>query len=127
MYGSSLDHVLSWWRYKDHPNVLILNYEDMLEDQVGTIQDVARFLGYSLPPEEVTRIQDAISISSMRTRGFKEYIIASLDESVSPYFRKGTKGDWKSIMTNEQAGFIDHGLVRDKLNTNGFYFSEIGQ
>ena len=28
-YGSWFDHVLSWWKHKDDPNVLLLKYEDM--------------------------------------------------------------------------------------------------
>ena len=28
-YGSRFDHVLSWWKHKDDPNVLLLKYEDM--------------------------------------------------------------------------------------------------
>lgn len=33
-YGPWFDHVLSWWKHKDDPDVLILKYEDMKEVSV---------------------------------------------------------------------------------------------
>ena len=34
-YGSWFDHVLSWWKNKDDPNVLMLKYEEMKKVRVS--------------------------------------------------------------------------------------------
>lgn len=37
-------HLLSWYRRKDDPSVLIICFEDLLDDLEGQVQRVARFL-----------------------------------------------------------------------------------
>lgn len=33
-YGSWFDHVLSWWKHKDDPNILFLKYEEIKKVRV---------------------------------------------------------------------------------------------
>jgi hypothetical protein len=41
-------HMVSWWEQRDNAAVLLLTYEDMIEDLVGTVRKVARLMGIAL-------------------------------------------------------------------------------
>lgn len=52
-WGAWPDHVEGWWRRAaEHPNVLFLHYEEMLEDLPGAVGRVASHLAVELAPEE---------------------------------------------------------------------------
>jgi hypothetical protein len=44
-------HLRSWWEQRDHPNVLLLAYEQMKADLEGTVRRVADFIGVPLDEE----------------------------------------------------------------------------
>lgn len=41
-------HMISWWEQRDNAAVLLLTYEDMIEDLVGTVRRVAGLMGIAL-------------------------------------------------------------------------------
>jgi Sulfotransferase domain len=41
-------HLISWWEQRDNPDVLLLSYEHMSADAVGTVRRLARFCGIDL-------------------------------------------------------------------------------
>ena len=41
-------HTVSWWEQRDNAAVLLLSYEDMTEDLVGTVRKVAGLMGIAL-------------------------------------------------------------------------------
>ena len=44
-------HTASWWEQRDNPDVLLLCYEDMKADLLGTVHKVATFMGIDLDDE----------------------------------------------------------------------------
>ena len=69
VYGNSIDYAASWWKYRDHPRVHFVKYEDMLKDPTSNITEIGSFLGYFLAKEEVSHIKEKTSFSAMKTRG----------------------------------------------------------
>ncbi len=62
-------HLSSWWAQRENPDVLLLCFEDMVEDLPGTIERVAHFLGLRLDPAlRETALQHA-SFAFMKARG----------------------------------------------------------
>lgn len=41
-------HMISWWRQRDNPSVLLLCYEDMVRDLPGTVRRIARLMQIEL-------------------------------------------------------------------------------
>ena len=41
-------HMVSWWEQRDNTSVLLLTYEDMVEDLVGTVRKVAKLMDMTL-------------------------------------------------------------------------------
>ncbi|HCS92678.1 MAG TPA: sulfotransferase [Chromatiaceae bacterium] len=48
-------HTISWWEQRDNPRVLLLTYEDMLQDLVGTVRKVAALMEIA-PADDVLDI-----------------------------------------------------------------------
>jgi hypothetical protein len=46
--GSYWGHLVSWWKQRHNPNVLLLCYEGMKADLPATVQTIAHFLGIEL-------------------------------------------------------------------------------
>ena len=66
-----LPHVIEyhnvWWRIaRQHPHALVLRYEDLREDTVGSLRRVAEFLGEAFSEEQLAAAAAFGSIDNMR-------------------------------------------------------------
>ncbi|XP_064625738.1 sulfotransferase 1C2-like [Lineus longissimus] len=120
-YGNMFDHFLGWWRHRDLPNVLILKYEDLVRHPEEEIRKIAGFCKKELDDAAIERIVQATSFDVMKANPKTNNADTPfIDESISPFIRKGHIGDWKNYFTAEQNEQIDsmiaERLQADKLN-----------
>ncbi|KAG7492249.1 hypothetical protein MATL_G00011650 [Megalops atlanticus] len=109
VFGSWYDHVQGWWDQREsYPRMLYLFYEDMKEDLMGEISRVCSFLGLSLSEKELQRVTGLTTFEVMKENSMADYSsIGVLDQSISPFMRKGTVGDWKNHFTVSQNEAFD--------------------
>ncbi|KAH9525806.1 Sulfotransferase cytosolic 1B member 1 [Bulinus truncatus] len=92
--GPYVDYHLKWDQVirenPDHP-ILVVSYEDMVEDLEGSIRNIAQFLGKSISDELVSDIASAGTFKNMK-ENFKSLAIKEI-------LRKGKVGDWKDWLT----------------------------
>ena len=104
------NHVLSWTRYP-HPGLLVVRYEDMLENPVDTFGAMARHVGLSPGHDELERAVQYSSFKALRKQeaesGFAEAI------GGRSFFRKGVAGQWREELKERHVRRIvrDHGAV----------------
>lgn len=115
-YGPWFDHVLSWWKHKDDPDVLILKYEDMKEDLLGAIRKIATFIGKELPLETLERIVSQTSFNAMQKEGNSNFSFIRGFKGL--WIRKGEVGNWKDYFTEDQSKRFDS-LIKEKLAGSG--------
>ena len=99
-WGTWSDHVETWTG-QQHPQKLILRYEDMKAKPFKEFNKVVKFLGLK-PPR--ARIQKAIKFSDFKTlqkleeeHGFKESSSKS-----ERFFNSGRSGGWREQLSEEQ-------------------------
>ena len=120
-FGNVIDHIVSWWRYKEHRRVHIVLYEDLLDDFEGNIRQLAKFLECPLSVKDEERVHRESCLTAMRSRGARAYHKdVFIDESVQPFFRKGIKGDWRTTFSSEHQKYMDQ-HIKARLHPLGLY------
>ena len=123
-YGNSIDYAASWWKYRHHPRVHFVKYEDMLKNPMSNISEIASFLGYSLTKDEVSCIEEKASFFAMKKKGIDAIFLDTdgMTEDRSQFFRKGVKGDWRNMLTPEMSDYVDE-IVKQRCPV-GLNFDE---
>ncbi|NP_001079735.1 uncharacterized protein LOC379424 [Xenopus laevis] len=109
-YGPWGPHVRDWWELRKKQNMLYLFYEDMIEDPKREIRKVISFLGKDLPETIVEKICQHTSFKAMKENPLTNYSSvpsAVMDQSISPFMRKGIAGDWRNHFTEAQSERFD--------------------
>ena len=108
-YGDWFDYNLEYWNNRHEFNLYVLKYEDIQKDILGTIRKLAVYLEKDLTEQQVVAIAKHVSFDAMKNNTQVNKIShPGFDHSISPFFRKGKVGDWKSYLTVEQNEYIDN-------------------
>lgn len=99
--GTWSHHVRSWTEHQDFP-VLVLRYEDMLEDPTTHFSRAAAFLQIEMHAEDITRAINETRFDLLQKaeaeHGFSERSMHS-----KQFFRKGKAGSWREELSTECA------------------------
>ncbi|XP_032751897.1 alcohol sulfotransferase A isoform X1 [Rattus rattus] len=109
LYGSWFEHIRAWLTMRELDNFLLLYYEDMKKDTMGTVKKICDFLGKKLEPDELDLVLKYSSFQVMKENNMSNYSLME-KELILPGFtlmRKGTTGDWKNHFTVAQAEAFD--------------------
>ncbi|NXA32723.1 ST6B1 Sulfotransferase, partial [Eudromia elegans] len=101
-WGSYFDHAVTWNKHIEDENIMVVLYEDLKENLMSNVKQIAEFLGFSSTAEQIQSIADratfqAVKDKSQETRG----------PVGSFLFQKGVVGDWKNLFTEAQNQEMD--------------------
>ncbi|XP_039211425.1 amine sulfotransferase-like [Crotalus tigris] len=104
------DHVKGWYTHQNEFNILILCYEEIMQDPRGTVLQICKFIGKELSSQEVDKVVEMSTLKNMkadpRANNVKTYE-ECFGLTNMKHIRKGTVGDWKNIMTVSQNEWFD--------------------
>lgn len=100
IWGSWSEHTVSW-TMRPHDAVLVVRYEDMIADPVGSFTTVARHLRQRPTPELVTEASNLSTFSELREQESK-VPFRERSEAAEVFFREGRAGEWREKLTAAQ-------------------------
>lgn len=110
------EHARSWCVGNDEVTTTVVRYEDMLADPMGQAKRVLETLGLYVEGPEMAKAVGRASFKSLQRleqeQGFKER------KGESPFFRAGTAGQWREVLSPEQAQRV--------VDANGEMMSRLG-
>ena len=102
----------SWWSLRDRDNVLVLTYESMKADLVGTIGKMARFLEIELNEAQLAKVAEKSSYGWMKANDHKYAQPAFGEAEQVPLVRSGKAGSAKELLSAEQQAAIDNFCIQ---------------
>ncbi|XP_013180690.1 PREDICTED: sulfotransferase family cytosolic 1B member 1-like isoform X1 [Papilio xuthus] len=111
------EHLKEAWQMRQHPNMLFLFYEELLQNLPATVQRVADFLGKEYKADQIAELCTHLKFENFKKNpsvgidNLKEYgMMAPKGE----FIRKGKSGGWRDYfdeeMTREAQLWIDNNL-----------------
>ncbi len=109
-------HVKSWTAKLPFP-VMVIRYEDMLQDTSATFKKAVFFMGLKVPDSAILRAIDESSFVKLQEKEKKSGFNEKNKKSLT-FFRSGNMGNWKNELTIEQIHSITshHGAVMKTFN-----------
>jgi len=97
-------HVNGWWIHKDKKNILVLHYEDLVQELEVCLHEIADFCGLDIPQERFPEILEKCSFAFMKKYESK------FDHATERFL---------------DFGFIQNSFIRKgKVNQSHDYFTE---
>ena len=103
-FGTWGGNILSWINNAERVRngILILKYEDLLQNTYDQLWDILRFLEIKKSDEDVVRAIDASSFKQMRSTEIshenKSKLFKKTDKRIK-FVRKGIFGEWREVFT----------------------------
>ena len=91
-YGLWEKHVDNWLSARNHYNILVVKYEDLIADSCKEISRIAQFIGRDFSSEKIGEIAERTSFASVT----KEKLFKVENGVSDSFLRKGVVGDWKN-------------------------------
>jgi len=139
-YSNYWRHLMSWWRRRDEPEVLMLAFEDMKEDLPTSVRRVAEFIGLGEDEEaiEIATRQATFDFMKAHEHQFDDNVIVEKrnpalglpddassskvktgnvgghEEALSPRIRARLEEKWAELVAPE-TGCRDYDALREAL------------
>lgn len=106
-YGSWHENVGGWVKHRDHPNMLMIRFEDLRADAFGHARKVADFVGINASDQDIEAALAESSISKVHST------MRSWSYARGSNFQGGASGGgkktWRETLTPEQNRlFVEH-------------------
>ena len=95
-------HLSDAWARRHEPNVLLVHYDDLLADLDGQMRWLAGQFGIAVPEQAWPALVQAATFERMRGSADTLVPTAGLFKSNAAFFRRGTSGAGREILTDEE-------------------------
>ncbi|KAK3858164.1 hypothetical protein Pcinc_035623 [Petrolisthes cinctipes] len=121
-------HILDFWQMRHQGHILFLTFEEMKTDLPAGVRKVAKFLEKTVSKEEVERLADHCSFSSMsKNKAVNNEDIMAIETERAKnikFMRKGEVGDWKNHLTKHQLEAFKEWTTKHLKGTDFPYYQD---
>lgn len=113
---SFFDFEVTYWEERKRPNLLMVNYNDLLVDLDGEMRRVSAFLDIPVNEEAWPSLVKAARFSEMRASAdaLMPHLNRSRTGGAQAFFHTGTNGRWREVLTPDDLAAYDN-KVRAKF------------
>ena len=127
-FWSIFHHVATWWEYRHLPNLLLVHYNNLVNDLHGESQRIAEFLGLQPTEPLLELVAERSSFTYMKEHASE---FAPLGGEVftgggRTFINKGSNGRWKDVLGEEEVARY-HSVVEDRLPPECAHWLATGQ
>lgn len=94
-----LEHVETFWKLRDAPNLLLVHYADLKADLAGEMRRVADFAGIEVPAAKWPAVVERCTFEAMRARPDEIGTFSNFEGGAPSFLFKGTNGRWRDVLT----------------------------
>ncbi|CAH2240198.1 jg1763 [Pararge aegeria aegeria] len=114
-------HVLEAWEKRNHPNMLFLNYEEVVKDLPAAVGRVANFFDKTLSNEQVNKLAQHLDFDNFKKN--TSVNLETLQQSGvfrrdGAFIRKGQPGDWRTYFDEEMIAQADEWIKKNLRQTD---------
>lgn len=121
------DIMESWWKLRNEPNLLLINYRQLKGDLTGQIARLAKFLSIDPNALRMDAIVEHCSFDYMSARAEKMAPFGGAHmSSVKAFFHKGPERDYHTELTPTQVERFDR-VALEKLGEECAHWLETGR
>lgn len=100
-HGKWADHVLAWMDNPYDARLLLLKYEDLLQDGASQLRRICEFLELDKPQAELEKIVEVNQFDSLKEKEKRLGFGHDTWKTDQPFFRRGVTGAYKDEMPLE--------------------------
>jgi len=121
------EHILSWWKIKDLPNVMLFHFSNLKKDMPGEIRRIAAFLDIVIDETKWDPILEHCSFDYMKTHAAMSVPFGGSiwEGGAKTFMNKGVNGRWKELLTPEDVEHYEQ-VAREKLGLECAYWLSTG-
>jgi len=94
-----IQHVGTFWSWRQRPNVLLLHYNDLKSDLSGEMRRLARYLDIDVPEAAWPAAVERCTFESMRNQEQEISAFEAFEGGIKGFIFKGTNGRWREVLT----------------------------
>jgi aryl sulfotransferase len=99
--ASTMHHLATFWDVRAEPNIVLMHYDDMLEDLERQMRALAARLAIDVPEERWPALVRAATFDDMRDRAdvTAPDTTNAIWQDNKRFFNRGCSGQWQSVLT----------------------------
>jgi aryl sulfotransferase len=126
-FGSIFDHVQTWWNFRHLPNILLVHFNDLLNDLEGEMRRVAGFLEIEVDETAWPSLVEKATFATMK-KNAEQVTLMSEDiftGGAQQFIYKGTNGRWRGVLSQHDISLYEQ-VVEKRLSPDCAQWLEHG-
>jgi aryl sulfotransferase len=99
------DFEATYWRERSRQNLILVHYDDMIEDLAGEMRRISDFLAIDTPASRMSALVDAARFATMKAHGdqLAPTLMKAFDRGADRFINQGRSGRWREVLGSDDA------------------------